>query len=107
MKFIDHTVCYRPYHSRNVSKTLRTKTWEDVMRTKTVFALSASVAILSFASGARSAEPGVMALAPSEMKWSAQGGSALPGLEQTTLIADPGKPRPYTIRLDRKSTRLN
>jgi len=69
------------------------------MRTKTVFALSASVAILSFASGARSAEPGVMALAPSEMKWSAQGGLALPGLEQTTLIGDPGKPGPYTIRL--------
>ena len=69
------------------------------MRMKTVFALSASVAILSYASVARSAEPGVMALAPSEMKWSAQGGLALPGLEQVTLIGDPSKPGPYTIRL--------
>ena len=39
-----------------------------------------------------------MALTPSEMKWSAQGGLALPGLEQTTLIGDPSKPGPYTIR---------
>ena len=69
------------------------------MRMKPVFAFSASVAILSFASTARSAEPGVMALAPSEMKWSAQGGLALPGLEQTTLVGDPSKPGPYTIRL--------
>jgi hypothetical protein len=69
------------------------------MRMKTVFTLSVSGAILSFASVARSAEPGVMALAPSEMKWSAQGGLALPGLEQTALIGDPSKPGPYTIRL--------
>src|SRR5215475_12862220 len=80
-------------------KNFAHKTWEDVIRTKTVFALSASVAILSFAATARSAEVGVTALAPSEMKWSAQGGLALPGLEQTTLIGDPSKPGPYTIRL--------
>jgi hypothetical protein len=33
------------------------------------------------------------------MKWSPQGGLALPGLEQVTLIGDPSKPGPYTIRL--------
>jgi hypothetical protein len=69
------------------------------MRMKTVFAIGASVASLSFAEAAHSAEPGVMALAPSEMKWSAQGGLALPDLEQTVLIGDPSKPGPYTIRL--------
>ena len=39
------------------------------------------------------------ALTPAEMKWSAQGGLALPGLEQTNLIGDPAKPGPYTLRL--------
>jgi hypothetical protein len=53
---------------------------------KAVFALSASVAILFFSSAARSAEPGVMALAPSEMKWSAQGGLALPGNRQCLIL---------------------
>ena len=66
---------------------------------KMVFVLSASAAILSSQTAALSGEVGVMALAPSEMKWSAQGGLALPGLEQTTLIGDPSKPGPYTIRL--------
>ena len=68
------------------------------MQFKMVFALSAS-AYLFFAAVAHSAEPGVMALTPSEMKWSAQGGLALPGLEQTRLSGDPSKPGPYTIRL--------
>jgi quercetin dioxygenase-like cupin family protein len=74
------------------------KIWEDAMQFKMVFALSAS-AYLFFAAAAHSAEPGVMALTPSEMKWNAQGGLALPGLEQTRLIGDPSKPGPYTIRL--------
>ena len=51
------------------------------MQVKTIFAFSASAAFLSFAVTAYSAEPGVMALTPSEMKWSSQGGLALPGLE--------------------------
>jgi hypothetical protein len=49
------------------------KIWEDAMQFKMVFALSAS-AYLFFAAAAHSDEPGVMALTPSEMKWSAQGG---------------------------------
>jgi len=61
--------------------------------------LFVSAACLSVAATAHSAEPEVMALAPTEMKWSSQGGLALPGLEQTTLIGDPGRPGPYTIRL--------
>jgi quercetin dioxygenase-like cupin family protein len=69
------------------------------MKIKTIRAVSASAAFLSLAAVAHSAEPGVMAISPSEMKWSAQGGLALPGLEQTTLIGDPSKPGPYTIRL--------
>jgi len=69
------------------------------MRFKTIFAVGVSTAVLSFAAAAYAAEPGVMALSPSEMKWSAQGGLALPGLEQTNLIGDPSKPGPYTIRL--------
>ena len=63
------------------------------------FVLRALVAILFSQTAALCGEVGVMALAPSEMKWSAQGGLALPGLEQTTLIGDPSKPGPYTIRL--------
>src|SRR5262245_21662432 len=63
------------------------------------FVLSALVAILFSQTAALCGEVGVMALAPSEMKWSAQGGLALPGLEQITLVGDPSKPGPYTIRL--------
>jgi quercetin dioxygenase-like cupin family protein len=33
------------------------------------------------------------------MKWSPQGSLALPGLEQVSLVGDPSKPGPYTIRL--------
>ena len=52
------------------------------MQIKTIFAVSVySAAFLSFATAGYCAEP--------EMKWSAQGGLALPGLEQTTLIGDP------------------
>jgi hypothetical protein len=68
------------------------------MQIKTIFVVGVSVAVLSFAAAA-SAEQGVMAVSPSEMKWSPQGGLALPGLEQVTLIGDPSKPGPYTIRL--------
>jgi len=67
----------------------------DDMRIKAVFAL----AFLSVALVGQAAEPGVVALTPSEMKWSSQGGLALPGLEQAILIGDPTKPGPYTIRL--------
>jgi quercetin dioxygenase-like cupin family protein len=69
------------------------------MQAKAIFAFGASAALLSFTATAYSAEPAVMALTPSEMKWNSQGGLALPGLEQTILIGDPGKPGPYTIRL--------
>jgi quercetin dioxygenase-like cupin family protein len=43
--------------------------------------------------------PGVMALTPSEMKWGAQGGLAMAGMEQLKLVGDPTKPGPYTLRL--------
>jgi len=69
------------------------------MQAKAIFAFGASAALLSFTATAYSAEPAVMALTPSEMKWNSQGGLALPGLEQTILIGDPGKPGRYTIRL--------
>ncbi len=42
---------------------------------------------------------GIVAVTPDEMKWSPQGGLTLPGLEQTKLVGDPGKPGPYTLRL--------
>jgi hypothetical protein len=64
------------------------------MQIKTILAASAySAAFLSFATAGYCAEPGVMTLTPSEMKCSAEGGLALPGLEQTTLIGDPSKHR--------------
>jgi len=39
------------------------------------------------------------ALTPSEMRWGAQGGLALAGMEQVILVGDPAKPVPYTLRL--------
>ena len=81
-----------------VDLRLNSQIWRAI-KIKTILAVSASAAFLSLAAVAHSAEPGVMAISPSEMKWSAQGGLALPGLEQTTLIGDPSKPGPYTIRL--------
>ena len=69
------------------------------MQTKTILTASCSAAVLFFAVAAYSAEQGAMALTPSEMKWSGQGGLSLPGLEQTVLIGDPNKPGPYTVRL--------
>lgn len=65
------------------------------MQTQVIFA----IALLSVSLAGQAAEPGVVALTPSEMKWSSQGGLALPGLEQAILIGDPTKPGPYTIRL--------
>jgi hypothetical protein len=78
----------------------------DVMQIKTVLAVSASPAFLFFVLAAYSEELAVMALTPSEMKWSPQGALALPGMEQTNLVGDPAKPGPYTIRLTfRRATR--
>ena len=45
------------------------------------------------------AQPEALAMTPSEMKWEAQGGLALPGMEQVNLVGDPSKPGPYTLRL--------
>jgi quercetin dioxygenase-like cupin family protein len=56
-------------------------------------------ALLATVAMAQTPAPGVMALTPSEMKWGAQGGMALPGMEQVKLVGDPTKPGPYTLRL--------
>lgn len=69
------------------------------MQSKAFFVIGVSAAVLFFAAAAYSAEQGVMVVSPSEMKWSPQGGLALPGLEQVSLVGDPSKPGPYTIRL--------
>lgn len=69
------------------------------MRIKTVLKVGTLGVVLFSVGAACCVDVDVMALAPSEMKWSAQGGLALPGLEQTTLVGDPSKPGPYTIRL--------
>ena len=69
------------------------------MQTKIFMAVSIASAFVCFVTLTYAAEPGVMALSPGEMKWSGQGGLALPGLEQTMLVGDPSKPGPYTIRL--------
>lgn len=61
--------------------------------------LICAAALMSAALVARAAEPPVVALTPSQMKWSSQGALALPGLEQAPLIGAPDQPGPYTIRL--------
>lgn len=48
---------------------------------------------------AQTAAPGVVALTPSEMKWSSQGALAAPGMEQLNLMGDSNLSGPYTLRL--------
>jgi hypothetical protein len=45
------------------------------------------------------AEPEAIAVTPPEMKWGAQGGLAMAGMEQVNLVGDPSRPGPYTLRL--------
>ncbi len=61
----------------------------------------AALAVIAFAAtaSAQTSAPGVMALTPAELKWGPQGSLALPGMEQATLVGDPSKPGPYTVRL--------
>ena len=54
---------------------------------------------LSAVAVAQTADPGVVALTPAEMRWTSQGGLAAPGMEQLSLVGDPAKPGPYTLRL--------
>jgi hypothetical protein len=44
-------------------------------------------------------KPSAVAVTPPEMRWGAQGGLAMPGMEQANLVGDPSKPGPYTLRL--------
>jgi len=69
------------------------------MKSKLGLALLAGSGLLSAAATTQTAAPGVVAMTPSGMKWVAQGGLALPGLEQVNLVGDPVKPGPYTLRL--------
>ena len=48
---------------------------------------------------AQSNPPSPVTITADEMKWSPQGALALPGMEQVSLVGDPSKPGPYTIRL--------
>jgi quercetin dioxygenase-like cupin family protein len=62
------------------------------------------LALILIASGATLAlaqtdTSGAMAITPAEMKWTALGAYAEPGMEQLNLMGDPAKSGPYTIRL--------
>jgi hypothetical protein len=73
---------------------------EKTMQVKPSVFGSATVALaLSFAVAALAQGTAPVALTADNMKWSPQGGLALPGLEQVSLVGDPSKPGPYTIRL--------
>jgi|SRR5450759_3290781 quercetin dioxygenase-like cupin family protein len=66
-----------------------------------VVGLLAALLTTAFVQGNAQQSPpttGLMALTPSEMKWT-QGALALPGMEQLNLVGDPAKPGPYTLRL--------
>src|SRR5512143_303403 len=69
---------------------------EEPMTPLRIFAVSGlcllAIAGISALAGAETSVPGVMALAPPEMKWMPQGGLVLPGMEQTNLVGDPTKP---------------
>jgi quercetin dioxygenase-like cupin family protein len=60
--------------------------------------IAAGVA-LSAVAMAQTADRGVVALTPPEMRWTSQGNLAVPGMEQLNLVGDPTKPGPYTLRL--------
>ena len=45
------------------------------------------------------AGPEAKATTQAEMKWGAQGGLALAGMEQVNLVGNPSEPGPYTLRL--------
>jgi quercetin dioxygenase-like cupin family protein len=70
-------------------------------RVSSLLTLAVSLATASMAAAALGKDPSVapVALTADEMKWSPQGSLALPGLEQVSLVGDPSKPGPYTIRL--------
>ncbi|HEX2656388.1 MAG TPA: cupin domain-containing protein [Xanthobacteraceae bacterium] len=61
--------------------------------------LAIACALFNSSAVSQTSAPGVMALTPDEMKWTSQGGLAVPGMEQTNLVGDPIKPGPYTLRL--------
>jgi quercetin dioxygenase-like cupin family protein len=64
--------------------------------------LATTLVLVASAVGDTSAQSGAkapVALTAGEMQWSSQGGLALPGLEQVSLVGDPGRPGPYTVRL--------
>lgn len=70
------------------------------IRRTLALATLAAVAFAVAAQGVRAQSTReVTALDPAEMKWGAQGGLALAGMEQVILVGDPAKPGPYTLRL--------
>ena len=64
-----------------------------------VFGPAIIALVVSFATAALAQNAAPLAVTADNMKWSSQGGLALPGLEQVSLVGDPAKPGPYTIRL--------
>ena len=64
-----------------------------------VIGSAAAALALSFAAAAFAQNTAPLALTADKMHWSSQGGLAMPGLEQVSLVGDPSKPGPYTIRL--------
>src|SRR6267154_187378 len=64
-----------------------------------VFGAATVALALLFAVAALAQGTAPVALTTDKMKWSSQGALALPGLEQASLVGDPSKPGPYTIRL--------
>ena len=68
------------------------RTFQTMTKTNPVAALAvlAAAELIFIAQGLRAqTKPDVMALTPEEMKWTSQGGLALPGMEQVVLVGDP------------------
>jgi quercetin dioxygenase-like cupin family protein len=68
------------------------------MKFRTTITIVAFAVPFSLAVAARAQAPGVVALTPSEMKFSTAG-LAMAGMSQANLVGDPTKPGPYTVRL--------
>jgi quercetin dioxygenase-like cupin family protein len=76
-------------------------TWRSQFKSKHRLGLQliAAGVALGAVAVAQTADRGVVALTPAEMKWTSQSDLAVSGMQQLNLVGDPAKPGPYTLRL--------
>jgi len=91
--------CIADLTNEKALQMAREKTSYISYRVRLTLTMSAAVGVLSTLTVAQPAATGVVAMTPAEMRWTALGGLAAPGMEQLNLVGDPARPGPYTSRL--------